>query len=249
MAGASLLRFDGRRAASKTSDRIQFAADIAPAKRRGSWSDDESEEAVTPVRQDAAERGDRNGRKHAVEKSKVERAGADPQDAPMGASRVPAAPLHQIHYALFFEECAGFDITPVQYGLLTTCRSIRTSTRTRSAASSGSTAPTSPTCSTASPGAVCWNAAAARTTAHGAGAAHPGRPERRPTRCTRRCSARRIGCSSRCPAPASGLHHHADPLDRRQQPPRPHDLRAELRRFTLADPCSLSPWERGGVRG
>lgn len=28
--------------------------------------------------------------------------------------------LHQIHYALFFEECAGFKITPVQYGLLTT---------------------------------------------------------------------------------------------------------------------------------
>ena len=28
--------------------------------------------------------------------------------------------LHQIHYALFFEECQGFDITPVQYGLLTT---------------------------------------------------------------------------------------------------------------------------------
>jgi len=28
--------------------------------------------------------------------------------------------LHQIHYALFFEECAGFGITPVQYGLLTT---------------------------------------------------------------------------------------------------------------------------------
>lgn len=28
--------------------------------------------------------------------------------------------LHQIHYALWFEECAGFDITPVQYGLLTT---------------------------------------------------------------------------------------------------------------------------------
>lgn len=28
--------------------------------------------------------------------------------------------LHQIHYALFFEECAKFDITPVQYGLLTT---------------------------------------------------------------------------------------------------------------------------------
>jgi DNA-binding MarR family transcriptional regulator len=28
--------------------------------------------------------------------------------------------LHQIHYALFFEECAAFDITPVQYGLLTT---------------------------------------------------------------------------------------------------------------------------------
>jgi DNA-binding MarR family transcriptional regulator len=28
--------------------------------------------------------------------------------------------LHQIHYALFYEECAGFDITPVQYGLLTT---------------------------------------------------------------------------------------------------------------------------------
>lgn len=27
--------------------------------------------------------------------------------------------LHQIHYALFFEECAAFDITPVQYGLLT----------------------------------------------------------------------------------------------------------------------------------
>ncbi|WP_210209957.1 MarR family winged helix-turn-helix transcriptional regulator [Pseudolabrys taiwanensis] len=28
--------------------------------------------------------------------------------------------LHQIHYALFFEECTPFDITPVQYGLLTT---------------------------------------------------------------------------------------------------------------------------------
>jgi DNA-binding MarR family transcriptional regulator len=28
--------------------------------------------------------------------------------------------LHQIHYALFFEECVGYDITPVQYGLLTT---------------------------------------------------------------------------------------------------------------------------------
>lgn len=28
--------------------------------------------------------------------------------------------LHQIHYALFYEECASFDITPVQYGLLTT---------------------------------------------------------------------------------------------------------------------------------
>lgn len=27
--------------------------------------------------------------------------------------------LHQVHYALFFEECAAFDITPVQYGLLT----------------------------------------------------------------------------------------------------------------------------------
>lgn len=27
--------------------------------------------------------------------------------------------LHQLHYAIFFEECAGFDITPVQYGLLT----------------------------------------------------------------------------------------------------------------------------------
>lgn len=28
--------------------------------------------------------------------------------------------LHQIQYALFLEECAGYDITPVQYGLLTT---------------------------------------------------------------------------------------------------------------------------------
>lgn len=28
--------------------------------------------------------------------------------------------LHQIHYSIWFEECAGFDITPVQYGLLTT---------------------------------------------------------------------------------------------------------------------------------
>lgn len=27
--------------------------------------------------------------------------------------------LHQLHYALFFEECAGADITPVQYGLMT----------------------------------------------------------------------------------------------------------------------------------
>ncbi|MCX5511893.1 MarR family winged helix-turn-helix transcriptional regulator [Kaistia algarum] len=27
--------------------------------------------------------------------------------------------LHQIHYALFYEECAEFSITPVQYGLLT----------------------------------------------------------------------------------------------------------------------------------
>lgn len=28
--------------------------------------------------------------------------------------------LHQIHTALFFEECAPFEITPVQYGVLTT---------------------------------------------------------------------------------------------------------------------------------
>jgi DNA-binding MarR family transcriptional regulator len=28
--------------------------------------------------------------------------------------------LHQIHYALFYEECSEYDITPVQYGLLTT---------------------------------------------------------------------------------------------------------------------------------
>lgn len=27
--------------------------------------------------------------------------------------------LHQLHYALFFEELAGSDITPVQYGLMT----------------------------------------------------------------------------------------------------------------------------------
>lgn len=27
--------------------------------------------------------------------------------------------LHQIHYALFFEECGAFEITPVQYGVLT----------------------------------------------------------------------------------------------------------------------------------
>lgn len=27
--------------------------------------------------------------------------------------------LHQVHYALFFEECDAFGITPVQYGLLT----------------------------------------------------------------------------------------------------------------------------------
>lgn len=27
--------------------------------------------------------------------------------------------LHQVHYALFFEECLEFGITPVQYGLLT----------------------------------------------------------------------------------------------------------------------------------
>jgi len=27
--------------------------------------------------------------------------------------------LNQIHYAMFFEECKGFNITPVQYGMLT----------------------------------------------------------------------------------------------------------------------------------
>jgi DNA-binding MarR family transcriptional regulator len=27
--------------------------------------------------------------------------------------------LHQVHYAIFFEECTSFGITPVQYGLLT----------------------------------------------------------------------------------------------------------------------------------
>ena len=26
--------------------------------------------------------------------------------------------LHQIHFALFAEECAGFDITPVQYSIM-----------------------------------------------------------------------------------------------------------------------------------
>jgi DNA-binding MarR family transcriptional regulator len=73
-----------------------------------------------PVRRDAAGRGDRNGRKLQVKKSTL--------SAQALHSKMPlwARPgyllrrLHQIHYALFFEECAGFDITPVQYGLLTT---------------------------------------------------------------------------------------------------------------------------------
>jgi DNA-binding MarR family transcriptional regulator len=73
-----------------------------------------------------------------TKRSVAERGGARPkhrfpvpQLRPVGKSKSPRMPLwarpgyllrrlHQIHYALFFEECAGFDITPVQYGLLTT---------------------------------------------------------------------------------------------------------------------------------
>lgn len=48
-------------------------------------------------------------------------AGALPSEMPLWARPgYLLRRLHQIHYALFFEECAEFDITPVQYGLLTT---------------------------------------------------------------------------------------------------------------------------------
>lgn len=62
---------------------------------------------------------------------KSKRRPSDPAMRPVAKERSPKVPLwarpgyllrrlHQIHYALFYEECAGFDITPVQYGLLTT---------------------------------------------------------------------------------------------------------------------------------
>src|SRR5262249_5333494 len=73
--------------------------------------------------------------------------------------------LHQIHYALFFEECAGFDITPVQYGLLTTLSvNPDLSIKTHWPANSESTAPMSPMSSTASRDAGSSTAAAAGTT-------------------------------------------------------------------------------------
>ena len=60
------------------------------------------------------------GRRHEV-KRKALRVGTVHSEMPLwGRPGYLLRRLHQIHYALFFEECAGFDITPVQYGLLTT---------------------------------------------------------------------------------------------------------------------------------
>jgi len=72
--------------------------------------------------------------------------------------------LHQIHYALFFEECAGFDITPVQYGLLTTVSLNPDLDQNSLARELGIDAPMSPMSSTALRDAGSSSAAAARTT-------------------------------------------------------------------------------------
>ena len=71
-------------------------------------------------RRTPAHAGGRKAR-HRNAMSKPSGAGAVHSDMPLwGRPGYLLRRLHQIHYALFFEECAGFDITPVQYGLLTT---------------------------------------------------------------------------------------------------------------------------------
>jgi DNA-binding MarR family transcriptional regulator len=75
----------------------------------------------------------KNGSVQALQVAGREITAADPVDAPSDALRsvVDEMPLwsrpgylvrrlHQIHHALFLQECQEYDITPVQYGLLTT---------------------------------------------------------------------------------------------------------------------------------
>jgi DNA-binding MarR family transcriptional regulator len=63
----------------------------------------------------------RAGAGKVLRKAKTLPVGAVHSDMPLwGRPGYLLRRLHQIHYALFFEECAKFDITPVQYGLLTT---------------------------------------------------------------------------------------------------------------------------------
>lgn len=65
--------------------------------------------------------GGRTIRRRGARGARALRVGAVHSDMPLwGRPGYLLRRLHQIHYALFFEECAGFDITPVQYGLLTT---------------------------------------------------------------------------------------------------------------------------------
>jgi DNA-binding MarR family transcriptional regulator len=79
--------------------------------RRGGESNGEKKEGSTKARAKTRQRKQRPARR-GQEKGVARRL--------WGRPGYLLRRLHQIHYALFFEECAGFDITPVQYGLLTT---------------------------------------------------------------------------------------------------------------------------------
>src|SRR5215471_1741011 len=137
--------------------------------------------------------------------------------------------LHQIHYALFFEECAGFDITPVQYGLLTTLSlnpdlDQNSLSRTRNRPHQCRRCP-QPPCATRAPRAPPQPG---RRT-HGPCAIDP---RRRATDAKDvSADATRPETSARA-APLAGArraHHNSDPPHQRQQSSWPDDLSAQLR--------------------
>ncbi|MGY3617900.1 DNA-binding Lrp family transcriptional regulator [Bradyrhizobium sp. USDA 10063] len=146
--------------------------------------------------------------------------------------------LHQINYALFFEECAGFDITPVQYALLTTL-SLNPDTDQHTLGREVGIDRTNVAdvlrrleqrgLLTRRKGEQDRRAVLARPDA-GRGEGHPGDVQG---------DAARAGAPARAFAAqgARGPDGGAAAAGRREQPSRPHGLSAELRSFAGCAPC------------
>ena len=150
--------------------------------------------------------------------------------------------LHQIHYALFFQECARFDITPVQYGLLSTLQ-------------------VNPDLDQNSLGRELGidrtNVADVLNRLERRGFLERRRgPNDRRTMLTRLTPAGERLTKRMYPRDASlagdaaqaaaargagSVHRDADPADRRQQSSRPHDLRSRVEAMPRFLPCARLP--------